>query len=397
MSSIPAQRRTAIVILLGGLTAIGPFCIDTYLPAFGVIALGLDTTVARVGLSLSSYFVGICLGQLAYGPILDRFGRKLPLLVGMAIMILASMGAALSPGIGALITWRFLQALGACSGIVAARALVMDFFPNDAPKIFSMLMLVMGLAPILAPSMGGWLALKLGWRAIFGFHTLLALTLATSVWRLLPWDRRNDARFSLHPWQVLGGYAALLKEGRFIFFCLTGACALAGLMSYISGAPFVYMKLFGLTEAQFARVFGLNALALIVGSQLNVPLGRRLQPWQVLRLAMAVLLLFALILLVGAGWMGLAVLPSMVLVSLFLLAYGMASPNAMALSLRAFREKAGIASALNGSVQMGTSALASALVAGFHDGSIRPMALGMTCCAGLGFLLLLGAPRPVVK
>ncbi|WP_005034817.1 multidrug effflux MFS transporter [Holophaga foetida] len=385
-------RRT-LIVLLGGLSAIAPFCIDTYLPAFGAIASGLGTTVPRVGLSLSSYFLGICLGQLAYGPVLDRFGRKRPLLWGMATLVVASLGCALAPNIEVLIVWRFIQAVAGCAGMVASRALVMDFFPLEASRIFSSLMLVMGVAPILAPSLGGWMGIHFGWRSIFHFHTLLALGLALASWRILPGDRRDDTSFSLHPWKVLAGYGALFRERTFLSYSMAGNWGLAGLLAYIAGSPFVYMKLFGLSEAQYAWVFGLNSAALILGSQINIPLVKRISAERITRVSLVVQFLLALLLALAGGWFGLPPLPCMGLVALYLLTQGIVAPNASALSLQPFRQQAGSAAALSGALQMAFSALASALVVGFHDGTLRPMAIAMSGCTAVGVLFLLVAPK----
>ena len=387
-----APNRRVLIVLLGGLSEIAPFSIDTYLPAFGAIATGLGTTVPRVGLSLSSYFFGICLGQLAYGPILDRFGRKTPLLWGMGTLIVASLGCALAPSVEALIVWRFLQAVSGCVGMVASRALVMDFFPLEANRVFSSLMLVMGVAPILAPSVGGWLATHFGWRSIFYFQTLFAAGLMLASFRLLRPDGRHDRSFSLHPCKVLAGYGAILRERTFLAYSTAGNMGTAGLLAYIAGSPFVYMKLFGLTAAQFGWVFGLNSVALILGSQINILLIKRLSPHGITRGAMGGQLLVAAGLALGAGWLGLGSLPAMGLVGLYLFTQGLVAPNAAALSMQPFRHQAGSASALSGALQMGFSAIASGLVAGFHDGSIRPMALIMMLCSGLGFLALWVAP-----
>lgn len=392
MSAATPSRRN-LILLMGGLAAIGPFCIDTYLPAFGAIATGLGTSVPRVGLSLSSYFLGICLGQLAYGPVLDRFGRKRPLLWGMLTLVIASLGCALATNIETLIAWRFVQAVAGCAGMVASRALVMDFFPLEANRIFSSLMLVMGVAPILAPSLGGWLGIHFGWRSIFHFHTLLALSLGLASWVILPGDRRDDSRFSLHPWRVLVGYAALLRERTFLAYSMAGNWAVAGLLAYISGSPFVYMKLFGLPEAQYAWVFGLNSVALILGSQINIPLVKRISAAGATRAAMILQFTLALLLALAGGWLGLPALPCMGLVALYMLTQGIVAPNASTLSLQPFRQQAGSASALSGALQMAFSALASTMVAAFHNGTLRPMALTMGCCTALGGLFLFAAPR----
>nr|WP_320133762.1 multidrug effflux MFS transporter [uncultured Holophaga sp.] len=393
MPSFSPSRRRVLIVLLGGLSAVAPFCIDSYLPAFGQMATSLGTTVPRVGLSLSSYFLGICLGQLAYGPILDRFGRKTPLLWGMGILLVASLGCALAPGIRSLIAWRFLQAAGGCVGMVAGRALVVDLFAEEASRVFSSLMLVMGLAPVLAPSVGGWISLHFGWRAIFHLQACFALVLFLGTWGLLAMDRRNDRQVPLHPGRVLAAYGALLKERTFLTYSMAGNWANAGLLAYIAASPFVYMKVFGLSEAHFAWAFGINAIGFILGGQLNVPLLRKTGMARITATALWFQLGLSVVVALGGGWLGLGAIPCMILIWLFLVTQGVVFPNAAALSLVPFPERAGSASALSGAIMMALSALASALVSSLSNGTLQPMVIGMTACAGLAILFMLATPR----
>ena len=348
------------------------------------------------GFRFPSYFLGICLGQLAYGtrpgPLRGGSG---PLLWGMATLVVALAGLRpWRPNIEVLIVWRFIQAVAGVRGHGGQPGPgSWTSFPWRPARIFSSLMLVMGVAPILAPSLGGWMGIHFGWRSIFHFHTLLALGLALASWRILPGDRRDDTSFSLHPWKVLAGYGALFRERTFLSYSMAGNWGLAGLLAYIAGSPFVYMKLFGLSEAQYAWVFGLNSAALILGSQINIPLVKRISAERITRVSLVVQFLLALLLALAGGWFGLPPLPCMGLVALYLLTQGIVAPNASALSLQPFRQQAGSAAALSGALQMAFSALASALVVGFHDGTLRPMAIAMSGCTAVGVLFLLVAPK----
>ncbi len=210
--SHPTHNRGLIILILGALSTISPFAIDMYLPAFPGIAAALHTSTAKISLSISSYFVGIAAGQLFYGPLLDRFGRKLPLYAGLALFIVASLLCTISSSVGWLISMRFLQALGGCAAQVAAMAMVRDFFPvQETAKIISLLILILGVSPLLAPSVGGYVALHLGWPWVFILLGLFALMMiiVCAVW--LPEGHLPDPTVSLRvnpnslrmPWPVL--------------------------------------------------------------------------------------------------------------------------------------------------------------------------------------------------
>ena len=191
-------KKWKLILVLGMLSAIGPFSIDMYLPGFPAIAADLHTTVARISLSLSSFFIGISAGQMIYGPVLDRFGRKKPLYIGLTAYFLASIGCAMAQSADALIWLRLLQALGSCSGMVAARAMVRDLFPvNENAKVFSLLMLVVGVSPIIAPTLGGYLTAAFGWHSIFIALTIMSVLILSGVHFLLPESRKPDPTFSL--------------------------------------------------------------------------------------------------------------------------------------------------------------------------------------------------------
>jgi DHA1 family bicyclomycin/chloramphenicol resistance-like MFS transporter len=207
------NKHTVLIVTLGALTAITPLSIDMYLPGFPAIARDLQADIAQVTLSLTSFFIGIAVGQLLLGPISDRYGRKKPLITGLALYVLASLGCMVAHSVHALIALRFVQALGGCAGMVTTRAMVRDLFSgSEIAKVFSMLMLVMGAAPIIAPTVGGLLTTTLGWRYIFFALTMISLSLLTVAVRFLPESRGTDPSVSLHPGRVIRDYISVVKE-----------------------------------------------------------------------------------------------------------------------------------------------------------------------------------------
>lgn len=382
-------HRRSILFILGGLSAVGPFSIDMYLPGFPQIAADLDTHLIRVGYSLTSYFIGICVGQLIYGPLMDRFGRKKPLLAGISLYILTSLGCMFSPSIDTFIGLRALQALGGCVGMVASRAIVRDLFlPHETAKIFSLLMLMTGVAPIVAPTVGGMVAASLGWQAIFLILALLGSLLLLSVKLFLPESKSPDDSVSLKPLKMLARYRDLTRNSRFLTYVLASAALSCGLYAYIAGSPAIYMKLFGLSEQQYGWIYAVNALGLIGGSQLNHLLLRKFKSERVS---------FALSLVqVGAG-AALVFFASEQFFStwglygvifLFLMTHGILSPNTSALAINPMGAAAGSASSLMGFIQMLFGSLSTGLVSVLHNGSALPMAQVMLGFALMGFLFL---------
>ena len=221
-------NRSVLILILGLLSAIGPFSIDMYLPGFPTIAEDLNTSVESVSYSLSSFFIGICLGQIICGPLLDRFGRKRPLYVGLVLYILASVGCALANSIEVLIGFRFLQAMGGCVGMVAPRAIVRDVFPvEENAKIFSLLILVLGVSPIIAPTAGSYVIAHWGWHMVFVVLAIVTLLLLIAVVFLLPESKQPDPNFSLQPSKIISSFVGVLKVPQFYTYALTGGISSA--------------------------------------------------------------------------------------------------------------------------------------------------------------------------
>jgi len=382
-----------ILLILGALSAFGPLAIDMYLPAFPAIGAALSADAEQVQLSLSVYFLGLASGQLLYGPLADRFGRRKPLLVGVLLFCLASFACAMAPSLEWLLTARFVQALGGCAGMVVTRAVVRDLCaPIDAAKAFSQLMLIMGVAPILAPLLGGAMLKVAGWPSIFWFLTAFSALFALAVYFFLPETLPDNVPASKLS-SALGRYLGLLREPVFMFHSLTGGVAMAGMFAYIAGSPYIFIELYGLSVDHYAWLFGTNAAGFILFAQFNSRLLRRHTPLNLLKGTTAVYLAAtASLLLVALShspsiWLFLPPLfCSVAVISLVI-------PNASACALAGHGHQAGVASALMGTMQFAIAGLTSAAVGWLHDGSNVPMALVMASCGLVTVIMALLARR----
>lgn len=389
-------RRSLLIFILGLLSAIGPFSIDMYLPGFPTIAASLHTTVDKVSYSLSSFFIGICVGQLLCGPLLDRFGRKRPLLIGLVLYILASIACSLSKSVESLILFRFLQAIGGCVGMVAPNAIVRDVFPvEENAKVFSLLILILGVSPILAPTVGSYVVANFGWQLVFIILAIVTALILIMVIKWLPESKAADPSFSLKPKAILQGFGLVVKERQFATYALAGAVASAGLFAYLAGSPFVFMQLYGASEQQYGLIFSFIAAGLIGCSQLNNRVLRKYSSAQVLKVVMLSQSLIGLLLIIGIATKVIALYGSIVLMLLFLSCQGFTFPNAAALAMAPFTKGAGSASALMGALQMVCGAMATALVGVFFTGTAVPMAVIMASCSLVGLLILLLGHRRI--
>ncbi|OPY81236.1 MAG: Bicyclomycin resistance protein [Syntrophorhabdus sp. PtaU1.Bin153] len=392
MPAMERKQYNTIIWLLGSLAAIGPFSIDMYLPGFPAIAADLSTDMAHVGLTLTSYFVGISIGQIAYGPLMDRFGRKKPLMLGLLVYIVAALGCALSPSVSTLIILRFFLALGGCVGMAGSRAVVRDLFSGiEIARALSALVMVFGVAPIIAPTIGGLVVKAFGWRYIFVVLAAIGAVVLIALSRFLRESKGADASISLHPKNVVVEYLRLFRDPGFVLYSFVSAAASGGFLAYISGSAFIYMKLFGFTETQFGWMYSANAVGLITASQINRLWLRRQDSARILRTVTGaqfcfVAVLFALPLNRAIGIPGFI---SLMFCYVFL--FGFVNPNAMALALHPFERNAGSASALIGCIQMVGGASASGLVSYLYDGTAMPMIWVMAGCTGFTLLVLSGS------
>ncbi|GAB3688300.1 multidrug effflux MFS transporter [Spirosoma flavus] len=386
-----------LILILGSLTALGPFSIDMYLPGFPAIANDLHTTPAKVSLSLSGFFIGISLGQLLYGPLLDRFGRKKPLYIGLIVYILASAGCAFTTSIDGLIFMRVIQAIGSCAAAVASVAMVRDLFPvKDNAKVFSLLLLVVGASPMIAPTIGGYVTSTWGWQTIFFILMGMGIAILIAVFLWLPASYKPDKSISLKPKPILHNFWQVLREPQFYTYAFTSAIAFSGLFAYVSGSPILFMDVFHTDEKVYGWLFAFLSIGFIGSSQINTILLRTYKSEQIVNVALigqvAIALVFLYVVLSG-----LLTLPITIgLLFIFLCCIGFTNPNAAALSLAPFVKNAGSASALMGALQMGMGTLISVLISLFEVPSALPMVLGMAGSSIIALLVLVTGRRKII-
>lgn len=390
------KRYFYLILILGTLTALGPFSIDMYLPGFPAIAKDLKTTVSGVGLSLSSFFIGISAGQLLYGPLLDRFGRKKPLYIGLTLYILASLGCMTVHTIDSLVALRFVQAIGSCAAAVASIAMVRDLFPvKDNAKVFSLLMLVVGVSPMIAPTVGGYVTAALGWHAIFLILAIMGALILCAVIFWLPESYQPDPTFSLKPKPIINNFLSVIREPQFYTYVFTGAIAFSGLFAYVSGSPLVFMDIFQVSEKTYGWIFALLSVGFIGSSQVNSLLLRKYKSEQIVLVALICQAITGIVFLLGTMNGVLDLGGTIALLFVFLCCLGFANPNAAALSLAPFSKQAGSASSLMGALQMGIGALASVGVSVFNAKSAVPMVAIMAGSATVALLILVIGRRTI--
>jgi DHA1 family bicyclomycin/chloramphenicol resistance-like MFS transporter len=382
----PPRNFGVLELLLGGLAALGPL-----LPA---MARDFAVDTASVQLSLASFFVGFAIGQLGAGPLVDRLGRRKPLLFALALYLLASLGCALAPSNPILIAFRLLQGLAGSMAVVVPRAVVRDLHSGPAAvHMLSRLMLVMGVAPIVAPLLGGWVQDAFGWRAIFvALAGYAALTLVACQ-RLLPETGQPRADHGRTTTQL----AALVRDPDFLAYTLCGGFSSAGMFAYISGSAFVFIEVHHVAPEHFAYFFGANAFGLIATAQLNRLLVGRFTSTQVLGAAASLAALAALAVL-AVAWTGAGGLWGIAgALFLFISTLGILGPNTTGLALERHGERAGLASSVLGASQFMIAASAAWAVSALDDGTARPMALvvaASACLSWLCFVLRRRPPRP---
>lgn len=382
-------NRALLILILGLLAAVGPFSIDMYLPGFPAIAENLHSTVDMVAYSLSSFFIGICAGQLICGPLLDRFGRKTPLCIGLVLYIIASVGCSLSTSVEMLIIMRFLQALGGCVGMVAPNAIVRDIFPvEENAKVFSMLILILGVSPILAPTVGSYVIAAFGWPVVFIILAVVTALILAMVIFWLPESKKPDPTFSLKPAPILNSFMSVLKQTQFTTYAFAGATASAGLFAYLAGSPYVFMEMYKVTEQQYGWIFSAIAAGLIGTSQLNNLVLKKFSSAQILRVVLITQSCIGLIMLIAGLTNQLTLGSTIFLMFCFLSCQGFTFPNSAALAMAPFDKGAGSASALMGAIQMAFGAFASALVGVFFNATAIPTVAIMFACSFGGLIIL---------
>ena len=386
-----SSRFFKMALILGLLSAIGPFAIDMYLPALPAIGQSLGAEVSAVQLSLTAFFLSLGVGQLLYGPVSDMLGRKPPLYFGLLVFTVASIGCALATNIETLIVLRFIQGLGAAAGMAIPRAVVRDLHTgNEAARLMSLLMLVFSVSPILAPLAGSAVIAVTGWRGVFWAVTLAGLAGLVLIYTMLNETRPASERVESSLGSALRAYGVLLRDSHYLGLVFIGSSAMAGFFVYLAGSPFVLINHYGLTPTMYSLAFSVNAVAFIGASQFTGALGERFGLARVVKMAATAsgVVMLALLAYYLAGGDQLAVL--MVLYFIASAFMGLVIPTTSVLALEKHGAIAGTASALLGTLQMLTGAAAMGVVGLFSNGKPLPMVVGMATGALIGVALTWG-------
>jgi MFS transporter, DHA1 family, multidrug resistance protein len=373
----PLPRFPRWLLLIGAMTAVGPVTIDMYLPGFPAI----EREFAEQGVerTMSAYLIGIALGQLIYGPLSDRFGRKPPLYAGFALYAIGSFGCTLANDMSMLMLMRVLQALGACGGMVIGRAIIRDRCePHEAARAFSILMAIVSLGPILAPSVGGLVVTGFGWRAVFMFQVLFALMLMLAMHFVLRESHAPDKVVPFSVPVVAQNYRELIRDRAFVGYTLAGAFGMASLFAYVTGAPAVLIENYGLSAQQFGWLLGVNGFAFMIASRLNIVALRNKGPRELLARAVWVPTLVGLVLVTLTLAFSVPLWVFVALQLTFFASVARVTPHAAALGLAPYSQMAGAASAMMGALQSIVPMMVGFALAYLNDGRPATLALMMT-------------------
>ena len=389
-NKIPVAR---LAIILGALATFAAFGTDTYLSGFPNIAKYYNTSMANVQLSLSVYFFGLAVGQMIYGPLVDRYGRRRPLLAGLTLFILASVLIVVAPNVHCFVLLRLAQALGGCSGMIVGRAVVSDIFDlRGSANFLSMLAVVQGLAPIIAPTVGSFLLAFAPWQSVFIFLTVFGLACFFSSAFGLPETLPPEKRRNIGIGTTLRDYASLFAQRNFIVPALAGGIASSCMFAYIAGSPFVFMTLFGRTSGQYGMIFACIAVSTVVAAQVNRMLLKRTSPQKIfngtLKFNIAVIaILIAMVAIRAPMWA--FMIPLWFCVG----SMPLIMANGMALAMATAREKAGSASAVVGLLQFGMASVSSTVVSLLDNGTAYPMVGVMMGVVIVGLIVNLFTPK----
>ena len=400
VSPVATRRAGSIrfLVILSALMAFASISTDMYLPALPTLAIALHTDAGRIQMTLSGFLVGFSLGQLLWGPIGDRYGRRIPIAIGVVLFIIGSAGCALSGTALQMMGWRVLQAVGACAGPVLARAMVRDLYARDrSAQMLSTLMLVMGIAPLLGPILGGQVLAIWSWQGIFWVLVglgVLALIGLLALPETLPLDRRSSQRLG----EALIGYVFLARNRRLLGYAVSGGFFYGGIYAYLAGTPFAYIEYYHVPPQAYGLLFGVNIVGMMATNLVNTRLVMRLGTDRLFRIGTAIAAVGGIALALDSrfGWGGLAglVVPLFLYVSML----GFIVANSVAGALAAFPHKAGAASALVGAMHYGTGIFTASMVGWFADGT--PWTMGWIIGAGgigtfvSGIVLVRSLPPP---
>ncbi len=401
MTAVVASRRLAVLLTL--LVAFGPVCTDLYLASLPDMARDLGTDTARVQMTLSAFVVGFAVMQLGYGPLSDRFGRRRVIMGGVVLYVAASLFCVVAPTIETLIAGRFVQALGACCGPVVGRAVVRDIFPREqAAKVMSYMASAMALAPLVAPTVGGWFHVWFGWRSNFVLLALFGVALLLLVWRWLGETNRQPDPTALDLGRMVENYGALLRDRVFIGYALTVTMVFGGVFIYLSSASFVLIDALKLPPQHFGLAFSMASVGYLIGGFIAARLTHRIGIERMVGVGVMGCTLAGAT-MAALAWAGLArpglggIAAVMVPVLLFFLSAALVLPNATAGAIAPFPHMAGAASAGIGFIQMAGGAAIGGLAGLVFDGSARPMATGMAILGTAAAAVFLILVRPAAR
>lgn len=394
MSSLLSGPQRRFMLTAGMITALGPLSFDMYLPSLPAIQRAFSATQGEVQATMAVYMIGMAFGQLLYGPTSDAFGRKRPLMIGLCIYLVAVLGCALSSSVQELTVWRLVQALGGCAGGVVVRAMIRDRFePQEVARALSTLTLVMGVAPIVAPIIGGYLHLHFGWQSTFWSLALFATLAGATMWWTVP-ETRPEAPGRLVLSTLWRNYGRMLRHRRFMGYAVAGAVAQAGLFAYIASAAFVFTSVYQVPEHQVGWLLGVNGLSYIIGSQVNRHLLRRLRAEVLMRRALRSYLLSTglMVVMLLAGVHNLGAL--LVLLVCATASMGFSFPNSTAVAMAPFGDRAGLAASLMGVMQFVLAAAVTFVLGQLASRSALPMAAAMLSCAAVAQMALRWLVKP---
>ncbi|WP_370675570.1 multidrug effflux MFS transporter [Pleomorphomonas sp. PLEO] len=370
-----------IALALGCLSALGPLAIDMYLPGLPEMVTHLGTSEGTIQYSLMAFFAGLTFGQLFYGPLSDRFGRKPLTYVGLGLFALGSLGCALAGSVETLILFRAMEGLGGSIGMVIAMAVIRDLYTGHvAGRMMALVLMVLGVSPVLAPLAGSAILAIAGWRAIFMVLAVIGLALILFVAFALPETRMVELRKASRPGHAVRHYVNLLGSRQFVPFVMVSAVAQAGFFAYISGSAFVFISIDGLSPTQYSLLFALNAVGLVIANQLSAPATRRFGPYTVARAATLVLMIsgIALVMMELEGQSSL--LSHSILLFFVVAPAGMVMPVLSVRAMASFGAIAGTAAAMIGAIQFLGAAAASGVVGSLANGTALPLAFVIAGC-----------------
>lgn len=384
-------NKLALLATFGILSAFAPFSTDMYLSSFPSIADSLHTSISNVQYSLSTYFIGLAFGQLLYAPIIDRFGRKIPMLLGILLFAIASALIIFSPDITTFVSFRLLQAVGGCAGMIVSRVIIQDLFnQRESASALSVMMMIQGVGPIAAPLLGAYLHKIWGWEAVFIFLAIFGVVCFLVSIKTVPETLKEPIPISVR--NVALPFYQLCKRRDFIIPLLSGSLALSTIFIFIAGSPFVFMSIFGVSQEHYSWVFGGFALGMVFAGQLNQMLMRTQTPHRVYKYTMVFLVVMSamLCLIADTSNMWLFMVP----LFFCIVTVPISGANSTALAMSASGKYAGSASSIVGVVQFSVASITSAFVSGLSNGTAYPMTLGILIVSVLGLGLLLLDKQP---